>query len=165
MNVRSSIPSRPSNQGSVPPPALTPEILGALGALPRRTACARRVRAAGEVWLQAEGTADGWIRCRAVEVGAGSMLLLAGQSPTIAQGTWARLASSTTPAGGRAGRASGQEAGVVADGTAGGVAGGSEGDFEQVRVFPLALYRIGEAVVIECETPVDPLLMARLAAR
>lgn len=152
MSVRSSVPAsaRPSNVGSVPPPALTPEVLGALAALPRRTACARRVPAAGEVWLQAEGTPDGWIRCRAVEVGTGSMLLLAGQSPTIAQGTWARLASSTTSGVG---------------GAAGVGAGMNGGDGEQIRVFPLALYRIGDAVVIECETPVDPLLMARLAAR
>lgn len=148
MSVRPSVPTsaRPSNVGSVPAPALTPAILGAVAAMPRRTACARRVPAAGEVWLQAEGTADGWIRCRAVEVGTGSMLLLAGQSPTIAQGTWARLATSTTSVGAAAG-------------------GVGVSDGEQIRVFPLALYRVGEVVVIECETPVDPLLMARLAAR
>jgi hypothetical protein len=80
-----------------------------------------------------------------VEVGLGSILLLADQSPTIAQGTWARLTSSTTSS--------------------------PSTDGEQIRVFPLALHRLVEQVpggpvgpvAIECETPLDPVLVARLS--
>ncbi len=74
------------------------------------------------------------------------MLLVAYQAPTIAQGTWARLPSATsTPQGTEA---------------------------DQIRVFPLALHRLTDhapgapvgPVAIECETPLDPMLMARMSA-
>lgn len=146
MPARIGSPAKPSNQPSLPPPALTPEVEAALASVPRRSSSSRRQPAAGEVWLQSDATADGWIRCRAIEVGPGSILLLASQGPTIAQGTWARVASRS----------------VAPEGATG------AGETEQIRVFPLALYKVGTSnsgpVLIECETPLDPSLMARLSA-
>lgn len=81
--------------------------------------------------MQSEASADGWIRCRVVEVATGFLALLASQSPAVGRGTWARV-------------------------------GGTE-EFEQVRVYPLSFHRLSEGVfLVECETPVDAGLAARL---
>ena len=144
MTARTGSSAKPSNQNPAQLPTLTPELAIRLAAVPRRSTAARRQPAVGEVWLQSDSTPDGWIRCRVVEVGIGSMLLLASDAPTIAQGTWARFA---TPAGTRQ-------------------------DAEQVRVYPLAMHRLTDPVpgaplgpvAIECEIPMDPALLSRLTA-
>jgi hypothetical protein len=146
MTARTGSSAKPSNLPTPQPPELTPELAVRLASIARRPGAPRRQPAAGELWLQADASPDGWIRCRVVEVGLGSILLLAHHSPTIAQGTWARLPSS------------------------GSAAGGTEA--EQVRVFPLALHRLTDQapgapvgpVAIECETPLDPALVARFSS-
>lgn len=142
MTARTGSSAKPSNQTPAQPPALTPELAMRVAALPKRPGAARRRPASAELWLQSDSSPDGWIRCRVLEAAPGSMLLLAYDSPTIAQGTWARL--------------------PAAPGA----------DAEQVRVFPLAMHRLTDAapgaplapVAIECETPLDPALVRRLGA-
>lgn len=140
MTARTGSTAKPSNQTPSAPPVLTEALAGQILALPRRAPGPRRSAATAELWLQSDASPDGWIRCRIVEAGQGSLLLLADQAPTIAQGTWARLAQSAS--------------------------GGNE--TEQFRVFPLALHRLAEGgstpLVIECEIPLDPALVARLTA-
>ena len=85
MTARTGSSTKPSNLPAPQPPELTPELAVRLGSIPKRSGQPRRQPAAGELWLQADSSPDGWIRCRVVEVGLGSMLLLANQSPTIAR--------------------------------------------------------------------------------
>lgn len=144
MTARTGSSAKPSNLPAPQPPELTPEIALRLASIPRRSGQPRRQPAAGELWLQSEASPDGWIRCRVVEVGLGSMLLIANQSPTIARGTWARLPSSTTSLA---------------------------LDADQVRLFPLGLHRLADQptgmatgpMAIECETPLDPTLVSRFS--
>lgn len=135
MAARTSPTPRPSTQTPPEPPSLSDDAARVLATLPRKGGQGRRSTATGEVWLQCDDASDGWLRARVVQVAPGWMALLAHRAPALGRGTWAVLAAATDPSP----------------------------HADQVRVFPLGAHAVGPdgPVLIECETPVDPALIAR----